>query len=122
MPYMKVSLTHKLTDEKRTQLLSGLEKALAIIPGKAGAPLTIDLEEGKTFYTSGVKQEDFVFVDVRYFSNFKYSKKKEFTIAAFDSMHEVLGFSKEKMFLLITERNTWGAHGSYLDEFVTDEY
>lgn len=120
MPFMRVSLTHKLTDEKRTQLLKGLEKALAIIPGKAGVPLVVDLEEGKTFYTSGVRQDDFVYVDVQYFSNFKYSKRREFTIAAFDIMHEVLGISKEKMFLLINERNTWGAHGDYLDEFVTE--
>ena len=120
MPYMKVSLTHKLTDEKRTQLLIGLQNALGIIPGKAGAPLTVDLEEGKTFYTGGVKQEDFIFVDVQYFSNFTHDKKQEFTVTAFNTMHEVLGISKEKMFLLITERNTWGAHGSYLDEFFTD--
>ena len=76
MPYMKVSLTHKLTDEKRSRLLSGLEKALAIIPEKAGMPLTVDLEEGKTFYTSGVKQEDFVYVDVQYCKRFGYSKKR----------------------------------------------
>ena len=120
MPYMKVSLTHKLTDEKRSQLLNGLEKALAIIPEKAGMPLTVDLEEGKTFYTSGVKQEDFVYVDVQYCKRFRYSKKREFTIAAFDAMHEALGISKEKMFLVITERITWGAFGSYLDIFYSD--
>ena len=120
MPYMKVSLTHKLTDEKRAQLLSGLENALAIIPEKAGLPLTVDLEEGKTFYVSGVKQEDFVYVDVQYCKRYKYSKKKEFTVTAFDAMHKVLGISKEKMFLVITERTTWGAFGSYLDVFYSD--
>jgi len=120
MPYMKVSLTHKLTDEKRALLLDGLEKALWRIPEKEGVPVIVDLEEGKTFYVRGKKMEEFVFVDTRYFSNFSYTKKQEFTVTAFDAIHEVLGTDKEKMMLLITERNTWGAHGSYLDEFFTD--
>lgn len=121
MPYMKVSLTHKLTDEKRIQLLNGLQNALWRIPEKAGVPVVVDLEEGKTFYTGGgVKQEEFIVVEAQYFSNFKYSKKKEFTESAFDAIHDVLGMDKEKMFLLITERNTWGGHGEYLDEFYTD--
>ena len=120
MPYMKVSMTHKLTDEKRTQFLSGLENALWKIPEKAGVPVIFDLEEGKTFYVRGVKQEEFIHVEVKYFSNFKHGKKEEFTVAAFDAMHDALGTDKEKMMLLITERNTWGAHGSYLDEFVTE--
>ncbi len=120
MPYMKVSLTQKLTDEKRTQLLEGLQNALWTIPEKKGVPVIIDLEEEKSFYILGKKQEEFIHVDVQYFSNFKYSQKRDFTRAAFDSMHEVLGWSKEKMFLLITERNTWGGHGDYLDEFVSE--
>ena len=120
MPYMKVSLTHKLTDEKRSELLLALQDALWTIPEKKGVPVVIDYEEGKTFYTGGVKQDDFISVDVQYFSNMKYTRKKEFTEGACAAMEKVLGFSKEHMFLLITERNTWGAHGEFLDEFFTD--
>ena len=120
MPFMRVSITGTLDDEKRVKLLEGLQNALWTIPEKKGVPVIIDLEEGKTFYVKGEKMENFVSVDVRYYSHFKYSQKRDLTRLAFDAMHEVLGWSKEHMFLFISERSTWGGHGDYLDEFVTE--
>jgi len=120
MPYMKVSTTERFSDEMRTKLLDGLQNALWLIPEKKGFPVIFDLEEGKTFYVNNKKQEQWIHVDVSYFSRFKYNKRKEFTETAFDVMHEITGIDKEKIYLLINERETWGGHGGYLDEFVTE--
>lgn len=121
MPYIRVSTTLKLNDEQQAALAQGLGKALESIPGKDGRGLILDVEDGKTMYVGGVKQDDFVFADVKYYSNFEYHVKKKFTVAAFNAMSRVLGTSKERMFLTITEYNTWGGFGDFKDEYYADD-
>ncbi|HHU30582.1 MAG: hypothetical protein QM368_06830 [Bacillota bacterium] len=120
MPYIRVSLAQKLPPEKQAELVKGLGEALSIIPGKDGRGLIVDLEDGKTIYCGGVRQEDFVFLDVRYYSNFAYKIKKEFTVAVFNVLNKVLGTPKEKMFLTINEYNSWGGFGDFRDEYYSD--
>ena len=120
MPYIRLSVTQKLTPEKQKELVDGLGEAMSKIPGKDPSLLIVDVEDGKTMFFGGVKQEDMVFADVKYYSNFGYHKKKEFTVAAFDAIHSILGTSKDKMCLTITEYNNWGALGGYRDEYYTE--
>ena len=120
MPLIRLSITQELTQDKREKLLSGLGEAISKIPGKEGYMLIVDLEEGKTMYLGGVKQENMVFADVQYFSNFKYQAKKELTAAAFDAINKVLGTREDRMFLTITERNGWGGFGDFNDEYYSD--
>ena len=120
MPLVRLSITQELTAEKRKALLDGIGEAISEIPGKEGRTLIVDLEEGKTMYLGGVKQENLVFADVKYFSNFSYQKKQNFTVAAFNAINSVLGTSKDRMFLTITELNSWGGFGDFKDEFYSD--
>ena len=120
MPYMKVSVTQKLTQEKQDELIGGLGEALATIPGKSAGMLIADLEDGKTMFVGGQRQENFVFVDVRYYSKFEYHIKKKFTIAVFNVFKEVLGTKIECMSLNITEMTSWGGFGDFKDEYFSD--
>jgi phenylpyruvate tautomerase PptA (4-oxalocrotonate tautomerase family) len=120
MPLIRVSVTLELDDEKREALLSGLGEAIEKIPGKEGRTLIVDLEEGKTMYMGGVKQENMFFADVEYFSNFAHKYKQEFTAAAFAAVNKALGTEQNRMFLTITERNSWGGFGDFRDEFYSD--
>ncbi len=120
MPYMKVSLAERLTEEKRKELVDGLGEALSNIPGKDGSMLMVDLEEGKTMFVGGMRQESFVFIDVRYYSRFEYHIKKKFTKAVFDVINRVLGIAYEKMSLNISELSSWGGFGDFKDEFYSD--
>ena len=90
------------------------------IPGKDGRLLIVEVEDDRKLFFGGVKQEDMVFADVRYYSNFEYHKKKDFTVAMFEVLNKVLGTSKDKMCLTITEYNSWGALGDYKDEYYLD--
>ena len=38
MPYIRLSVTKKLTKEKRDELAAALGEALSVIPGKDGMP------------------------------------------------------------------------------------
>ncbi|NMA26050.1 MAG: hypothetical protein GX936_10380 [Clostridiales bacterium] len=120
MPYIRISATKKLTCEKQAELVKGLGEALSIIPGKDERGLIVDIEDGKTMFAGGVKQENFVFADVRYFSNFEYHIKKKFTQAVFEAFGSVLGTKPDQAFLNITEYNTWGGFGDFKDEYYND--
>lgn len=120
MPYIRVSATQKLTQEKQTELVNGLGEALSLIPGKDGRGLIVDLEDSKTMYVGGVLQENFVFADVRYYSNFEYHIKKQFTQAVLKVFNTVLGTRPETAFLTINEYNNWGGYGDFKDEYFAD--
>ena len=120
MPYIRLTLSQKLTQEKQEELVNGIGEALSIIPGKDARGLIVDMEDGKTLYAGGVKQDNLVFADVRYYSNFPYQIKKEFTSAVFEVMSRVLGTRKEQAFLTITEYNSWGGFGDFRDEYFSD--
>ena len=120
MPYIRLSISQKLAQDKQEELVSGLGEALSIIPGKDGRALIVDMEDGKTLYVGGVKQDNMVFADVRYYSNFEYHIKKDFTVAVFSAINKVLGTSKDRMFLTINEYNNWGGFGDYRDEYYSD--
>ena len=121
MPYIRLSVAQKLAPEKQEELVKGLGDALSIIPGKDGRGLIVDMEDGKTLYVGGVKQDNMVFADVRYYSNFEYHIKKDFTVAVFNAINKALGTSKERMFLTINEYNNWGGFGDFKDEYYNDE-
>jgi hypothetical protein len=120
MPYIRVSATQKLTQEKQTELVNGLGEALRVIPGKDGRGLIVDLEDGKTMFVGGVKQENTVFADVRYYSNFEFHVKKQFTQAVFNVFQKVLNTTPDRAFLTITEFNNWGGFGDFKDEYYSD--
>jgi phenylpyruvate tautomerase PptA (4-oxalocrotonate tautomerase family) len=120
MPYIRISATQKLTKEKQKELVDGLGEALGLIPGKDGRMLITDLEDGKTMFVGGVLQDDFVFVDARYYSRFTHQIKKAFTKAVFDAIHRVLGTPYASMSFNLTEYTSWGGCGDFKDEYFED--
>ena len=53
MPYMRVSLSVKLTEEQRQSLYEKLGEALRHIPGKEPFMLIAEIEDGRPFYAFG---------------------------------------------------------------------
>ena len=91
MPYMRVSLSAKLTEEQRQSLYEKLGEALRHIPGKEPFMLMAEIEDGRPFYAFGKKQENFAFVDARYFSKVEYHAKRDFAMAVMKAVEEVAG-------------------------------
>lgn len=120
MPYIRLSITRKLTPEQQKELASGLGEAINLIPGKDGRGLIVDLEDGKTMFVGGIPQENFVFADVRYYSKFEYHIKKKFTQAVLGVFNKVLDTQPEQAFLTITEYSNWGGFGDFKDEYYED--
>jgi phenylpyruvate tautomerase PptA (4-oxalocrotonate tautomerase family) len=120
MPYIKISLAQKLTPEKQEELVKGLGEALSVIPGKDGRMLIADVEDGKTLFMGGVRQEDFAFIDARYYLKYEYHIKKAFVKAVFDAVSRVCGTPYEKMSMNLNEYTDWGGFGDFRDEYYQD--
>lgn len=120
MPYMRVSLTKTLTQEQKKALYDGLGAALSLIPGKKPYMLIAEIEDGKTIFCGGKPQEDFAFVDARYFSKFEYHVKKAFVQGVFKAITEVVGTPSPCISMTILEMSTWGGFGDLADEYYVD--
>ena len=120
MPYMKVTVAKKLTEEERVTLSKDLGEALGLIPGKHPSFLMADIEDGRNFYLGGVRQENFAFVDARYYSKFEYHIKAKFTEAVFAALKKTLKTEDFQMSMTISEFSTWAGFGDLVDEYYTD--
>ena len=120
MPYMRVSLSVKLTEEQKQSLYEKLGEALRNIPGKEPFMLMADIEDGRQFYAYGKKQENFAFVDARYFSRVEYHAKKDFAVAVMKAIEEVAGTKSTNISMNIFELSTWAGFGDLNDEFYKD--
>lgn len=120
MPYMRVSLSKKLTDAEKADLAKALGEPLGLIPGKHGSMLIADIEDGKSFFVGGVPQENFAFVDIRYYSEFEFHIKKRFVEGVFQVLREKLGTTDDKISMTISEFRSWGGFGSFVDERYED--
>jgi len=120
MPYMRVALTKTLTMEQKQALYDRLGQALSLIPGKEPYMLIAEIEDGKTIFCGGKPQEDFAFVDARYFSKFEYHVKKAFVQGVFKAITEVVGTPSPCISMTILEMSTWGGFGDLADEYYVD--
>ena len=115
MPYMKVSISKTLTEE-RIAISKELSKSLGLIPGKQPEFLISDIEDGRNMYLGGVRQEKLTFIDVRYYSKFEYHIKAQLA-NIYCSLNKHLGFEYHQMFLTIQEFTSWGGFGNIIDEY-----
>jgi len=120
MPYMRVSLSARLTEEQRQSLYEKLGEALRNIPGKEPFMLIADIEDGRQLYAFGKRQENFAFVDARYFSRVEYHAKRDFAVAVMKAIGEVAGTKSENISMNIFELSAWAGFGDLNDEFYKD--
>jgi phenylpyruvate tautomerase PptA (4-oxalocrotonate tautomerase family) len=117
---MRVSLSAKLTEEQKQSLYEKLGEALRHIPGKEPFMLIAEIADGLQFYAFGKKQENFAFVDARYFSRVEYHAKRDFAVAVMKAIEETAGTKSTNISMNIFELSTWGGFGDLNDEFYKD--
>lgn len=121
MPFIKLSVAKKISNEMEQAVVDGLGKALSVIPGKDPQWTMVEVNDGMKLYFGGKKQEDMVFADVKYVCRQEFHKKRDFTRAACKVIHDTLGTPIDRICLTITEYDNWGAVGDFRDQFFVDE-
>lgn len=121
MPFIKLSVAKKISEEKEQTIVDCLGKALSVVPGKDPQWTMVEVNDGQKLYFGGKKQEDMVFADVKYVGRQEFHKKREFTREACQMIHEVLGTPIDRICVTITEYDNWGAVGEFRDIYYVDE-
>lgn len=120
MPYITLSTSKKIESQVEQRLVDGLGISLSKIPGKDIQWTMVAVNDGVNMYFGGKKQDDMVFIDVKYVGKQEYHKKKEFTKSALSTVHEILGTPIDKICLTISEFDNWGAVGDFRDQFYAE--
>jgi len=121
MPYFRVSVTQKLSPEKKQELAEGLGIALETVPGKERFMLMADIEDGKSVFVGGRPAENYAFADIHYYGAYSYQIKSKLTKEVFAVFSRVLGVEPPFASLTITEHHSWGGFGDYRDEYYTED-
>jgi len=112
MPYISVSTTLSLSQEKKDEIASMLGKYISLIPNKTEAVLMVDVSDGHTMYFGGQKRERCAFVDVRCYKNARFEDNKAFIEAVYKLLNETTGLMETEIYVTIYEYPTWGTKGS----------
>lgn len=111
MPYINISVTKEMSITKKQELKNSIGKNINRLPGKAEKVLMIEIEDGKTIFFGGEEQENCAYVDVKAYGKFDFEAKDDFTKSIFEVFNRVLGIEEDRLFLTITEFDTWGTNG-----------
>lgn len=109
MPYINANIAKELNQEKIETLKCEIGKILNLI-GKSEQSLMLDIENGKTMYFKG-KKEDCAYIDVRIYGNCDCERKNKFIGALFNIIEKVADLKKENIFITFLEFENWGMNG-----------
>ena len=121
MPFIKLSIAKRISEEMEQAVIDGLAEALSVIPGKDPQWTMVEVNDGLRLYFGGKRQEDMVFGDVKYVGKQEFHKKRVFTQRACQVIHEILGTPIDRICLTITEYDNWGAVGDFRDQYYVDK-
>ena len=112
MPYIAINTSLKLTAAQKEKVKTEFGRLIAIIPTKAETGLLIDFSDGHTMYRAGIEAAC-AFIDVRLYGKAEFEYKKQFTEETFKMLTKELGLETAKMYLSISEFDTWGSAGIF---------
>ena len=106
MPYVNISSSQHLADDKIERLQGEIGKAISIIPGKSIDNCMIQIRgDVKTFM--GGKAANATFCEIRMFGKAPSDKKSEFTTALHGVLTAELG-EVDQLFINFQEYFEWG--------------
>ena len=113
MPYVSVSTSQHLTDDKIERIQQGIGRIISIIPGKTIDNCMTQISGDVKTFMSG-KPANATFCEIRMFGKAPSEKKKEFT----EELNKVLAAELEGMGMLyinFQEYFEWGVGPNYKD-------
>ena len=112
MPYIAINTSLKLSTAQKEKVKSELGRLIAVIPTKTEAGLLVDFSDGHTMYRAG-EEAPCAFIDVRLFGKAEFDYKKQFVEETFKMLAKELGLEAARMYLSVSEFDTWGSAGIF---------
>lgn len=112
MPFVRISVGRKLSDNERTAVYDVVSQHITIIPGKTVAATMVQLEDGRRMYKDAA-QCVCVFVDVRLYGAAPEEAKQKLCRKLMTDLSVMLDVPLTNIYMNITEHEHWGANGDW---------
>ena len=111
MPYIRTTVSKKLTDETKDNLKTKLGQAIALIPGKSESWLMLAFDDSISMSFRGETGEDYAYVEVSLFGSASDAAYDRLTEAISGIVSEETGISGENIYIKYEEAEHWGWNG-----------
>ncbi len=112
MPYIRTTVSNKITPEKEENLKAKLGQAIALIPGKSESWLMLAFEDNVSMYFKGSNAEDYAYVEVSLFGSTSDAAYDRLTQAISEIVNEELGIDRANIYIKYEEAEHWGWNGA----------
>lgn len=112
MPFIDSKVSIKIDDNERKLIKTMLGEAIKIIPGKSEAWLMLGFEDEYKMYFRGDDSEPIAFIEVSVFGGENSSAFDKLTNKICEIYNEVLGISKDHIYVKYNAVSNWGWNGN----------
>ena len=112
MPFIDLKTTKKISDGKRESLIKDFGEKIALIPGKSERWLMVNLDGERVMAFAGSTDSDLAMLEVKLFGAASEAAYDSLTSALTDSVSDILGIEKDKIYIKYEEASHWGWNGS----------
>ena len=112
MPYIRTTVSKKLTSQNKENLKAKLGEAIALIPGKSEAWLMLAFEDNISMYFKGDGTQDYAYLEVSIFGSTSDAAYDRLTAALSEIINEELGIDRANIYIKYEEANHWGWNGA----------
>lgn len=108
MPYIKLTTTASVTDEKCALLKAKFGKAIENFQGKNESWLMVAVDDKKRMWFRGDDSADTAMVDVELLGSVAPGDSEKMTASVCDILNSELGISPDRIYVKYTGYNNWG--------------
>lgn len=111
MPFIHVSLTQKVSPEKKKELAIGIGKLVEIIPGKKFEKAMVRIDDGCAIYRGGVESQC-AYTETKLRKPNEIERQTEYVEGLYQLFKEILGLDIPQCYFGMVELDTWGSRGT----------
>lgn len=112
MPYIRTTVSNKISESARENIKTKLGQAIALIPGKSEAWLMLAFEDNVNMYFKGKGSEEYAYVEVSLFGTTSDAAYDRLTAAISEIINEELGIDRANIYIKYEQAEHWGWNGS----------
>ena len=110
MPYIQISLSKKLEDDKIVLLKAMLGEKIALLPGKSESVLMIEINYSNMFFQG--EPGNCAMIQVHLYKESPKEAKSLFTSEMLKAFNELTNIPVDRIFMNFAEHSEWASRGT----------
>ena len=115
MPFIKAKVSCPISQEQESELKTGIEKAIELVPGKSEEYLLLEFEDNCRLWLRGENEEPIAYIEAAIFGNELHYGYDTFTAEITNLFSEVLHIRPDHIYIKYEDIIAWGVQGMYID-------